>query len=135
MSSRFLFAACVLLMATAGCNPKDKQHLKNIGRKLHGKAMRALPAVSRTLDGTWDTLHLDVPGGGASRVAGRLRTDKLLANAKIEVTSAEPGRVTLTGTVENDTARQRAKLLAESTVGVEGVEDQLTVAPPAGPKR
>ena len=59
-------------------------------------------------------------------MAVRLRWDKQLADADIQVSSAGPGVVRLQGTVADGEKQQRAKELAESTQGVEQVVNDLT---------
>ena len=63
----------------------------------------------------------------AGRVSARLRWDKSLVDAKIEVSEAGT-TVELKGTVGEPAQKQRALELAESTAGVEKVTDSLEVA-------
>ena len=62
------------------------------------------------------------------RVYGRLRWDKALANAPIEITVQNENVVTLAGYVPSEIARRTAVTLANDTVGVRQVVDHLTVA-------
>jgi hypothetical protein len=68
--------------------------------------------------------------GIEARVYGRLRWDKALDGASIDVSAASDGTVTLTGTVANAAARAKAVQLAADTVGVSRVVDQLRSAAP-----
>ncbi|HEY7309699.1 MAG TPA: BON domain-containing protein [Gemmataceae bacterium] len=61
-----------------------------------------------------------------SRVALRLRWDKDMAGAEVEVVPVGPGVVELHGTVSDLRQRRRAVELAGTTVGVEKVNDKLT---------
>ena len=63
------------------------------------------------------------------RVLTRLRWDKQLRDAAIEV-HADEGVVELRGNVADEKQKQWAVQLAESTVGVERVTDNLTVGTP-----
>jgi hypothetical protein len=71
--------------------------------------------------------------GIASRVSGRLRWDKMLADVPIEVVQIQAGEVELRGTVTHPDQKRRALELAESTAGVDRVADslQFAEAPPA----
>ncbi len=69
--------------------------------------------------------------GVESRVYGRIHWDKALNDASIELTAAADGVITLNGTVASDRAKRRAVELAQETVGVSRVVDQLAVRPPA----
>jgi osmotically-inducible protein OsmY len=62
----------------------------------------------------------------AARVDARLRWDKSLEGAHIEVraTSAD---IALRGTLRDESQRPRAVELAESTLGVDKVSDEMTV--------
>src|SRR5262249_27032909 len=73
--------------------------------------------------GSWDDMALD------ARVATRLRWDKMLVQAQIEV-KATGGVIELKGTVPGEEYRQRALELAGATVGVTRVVDSLTVPAP-----
>ncbi len=64
----------------------------------------------------------------AARVYGRLHWDKALANSKVEIDVQEEGVAVLTGTVGDAVARSKAVQLAQDTVGVTKVVDQLVVA-------
>ena len=69
--------------------------------------------------------------GIEARVYGRLRWDKALDGATIDVTAAKDGTVTLTGTVADTMAKAKAVRLAVDTMGVVRVVDQLATPPPA----
>lgn len=65
--------------------------------------------------------------GTEGRVYGRLRWDKALAGATLNV-QASGQVVTLSGTVPDQAARTKAITLAQDTIGVSQVVDQLTLA-------
>ncbi len=64
------------------------------------------------------------------RVGSRLRWDKMLADAQIEVQCPAPGTVELKGTIRSEDQRLRAKGLAMSTAGVDKVIDSMARASP-----
>ena len=65
--------------------------------------------------------------GIEGRVYSRLHWDKALTGSKIELTSPKSGVITLTGTVGDDKAKAKAVELAQDTVGVNSVVDNLVV--------
>jgi hypothetical protein len=71
--------------------------------------------------------------GVEARVYSRIRWDKALTQAEIAIEAKEGGVVVLHGTVPDADLRRKAVRLAVETVGVERVQDNLTIAaaPPA----
>jgi osmotically-inducible protein OsmY len=72
--------------------------------------------------------HTD-PGVTAA-VKAKLAADDTVKAYKIDV-DTNSGMVTLSGTVDTAEAKARAVRVARATTGVTGVEDQLSVGPPA----
>jgi osmotically-inducible protein OsmY len=112
------------LFLLAGCDSQDTDRLVRVGRVTmdkvqsmagdHSKLFTGLQAVR----GDLQDLGLD------ARVAARLRWDRALADAQIEV-HARDGKVELKGKVNSLEQRRRAVELAESTVGADKVVDSL----------
>jgi hypothetical protein len=69
--------------------------------------------------------------GVEGRVYSRLHWDKALNDASIDLSTGSDGVLTLNGTVADANAKKRAVELAESTVGVTRVVDQLAIKPPS----
>ncbi len=118
-----------LLGMACGCSSQDAVHLAQIGRQTAAKA----GALAGGPEGKLATGWYAVQGQGAgpsleTRVAARLRWDKMLADIAIQV-KAMGGTVELKGKVRDLAQRRRAVELAESTVGVERVADGLEVPP------
>jgi BON domain len=118
----------LLLLAACGCQKDDADRLARVARKAATKLQPAgggdrLTCGLQAVRGSWDELALD------ARVATRLRWDKVLAAAQIEV-QANGGAVELKGKVAGEEQRQRALELARATVGVERVIDTLEVPAP-----
>jgi osmotically-inducible protein OsmY len=120
-----LFVSGIFL---TGCTGEDTERLARVGHKVMGRAgaltgsseaglMRNLQAVRGEFG----------EQGAAGKVSARLRWDKSLADAKIEVKEAG-GAIELKGSVRDQAQKQRAVELAESTEGVEKVTDSLEVA-------
>ena len=124
--ARWLLAA--LLLGPAGCSHQDADRLARVARRsaakvegLTGGAGHRLSDGWQALRVGWDEVTLD------SRVGARLRWDKGLAGAHIEV-HASGTTVELEGTVADANQRGRAVDLAEATLGVEHVTDKLEIA-------
>jgi hypothetical protein len=114
-----------------------------VGERVGESVDRGLSRLGEKLRRGWAEIRRSVDELGVQgRVYGRIRWDKQLANAAIEISVQNENIVTLTGTVPDDSARHNAVALAENTVGVGKVIDHLAVAgspappsvtlPPAG---
>jgi osmotically-inducible protein OsmY len=116
-----------LACAAAGCG-KDSDCLARVGRKSAAKVEAMTGAARARLSDGWQAVRGSVGEATLnSRVAVRLRWDKDLAGADIQVHSPGPGVIRLQGTVADLPQRQRAVALARSTQGVEAVTDELKV--------
>ncbi len=112
----------------AGCSKQDTERLARVGRRLAAGA-EALTADARAgVSQSWQGLG---PGGDglaiAGRVAARLRWDRDLADLGIKV-EASGVTVELQGKVRDLAQRRRAVELAETTAGVEKVNDRLQIS-------
>jgi hypothetical protein len=92
---------------------------------------RGLNTLGQKLRKTWADIRqsvdeLTVQG----RVYGRLRWDKSLANAPLDIAVENESTIVLSGTVPDEAARMTAVSLAQSTIGVAKVVDHLTIASP-----
>jgi hypothetical protein len=124
--ARNLGLGVVLLTVLSGCHRQDADRLANMGRKAAGH----LEQMSGGAQGKFAAgLQGLFPGYGDSlegRVLARLRWDKNLAGAQIQV-HLKGEVVELRGTVISQEQKQRAVQLAETTAGVEHVSDLLSV--------
>jgi osmotically-inducible protein OsmY len=121
--ARWLVAG--LLLGLAGCSHQDADRLTRVARRAAAKIEALTGGVGHQLPDGWQTLH--VGGDEAaleSRVGTRLRWDRALAGATIEV-RASGTTVELHGTVADDNQRGRAVELAGATLGVEHVTDKM----------
>ncbi len=108
------------LLAT-GCNRSDGDKLARVGWTVAGKVQALIPdrtPLAAALPGK--------PQGLEERVRERFKSDKYLAPVPIEVI-AENGSVRLRGQVDDEILKRRAVEIAESTVGVEKVVDEIDV--------
>jgi len=64
------------------------------------------------------------------RVYARLHWDKALQDASISVDVGKDGLATLHGTVPNEATKAKAEQLADDTVGVQRVANELSIQPP-----
>jgi osmotically-inducible protein OsmY len=112
-----------LLSLFTGCNQQDVDGLGRIGKKALAQAGSAAGPLRDKFDAGRRGL-----AGVRERVQARLQWDKQLTETAIEV-QVRGGEVELTGAVKSDDQRRRALDLAETTQGVERVNDQLQIAP------
>lgn len=89
-----------------------KKGVQDIGDTVHDRWLRAKTSVENM--------------GVESRIYGRLHWDKALRDAKIDL-DVRDGVATLRGEVPDAVARTKAVQLANDTVGVNRVDDRLTV--------
>jgi hypothetical protein len=128
-SCRLAFVAMALIVGAGGCSNDDPDHLARVAKCVAAKGEGLTGDPDKTLTGlqalqaNLDELTLD------ARVSARLRWDKDLVGAKIQVQIKE-GAVELKGTVVDLSQRRRAVELAQSTVGTEKVADRLDIQSP-----
>ena len=125
--TRWLFWLC-LAFASAGCNGEDADRLARVYHRTAARFEDESAGTREKLSRGWHSLQGD-PLAAASlrdRVAARLRLDRALAEAAIEV-DADGDVITLRGEV-GAAQRRRAVDLAETTIGVEKVVNELTAA-------
>lgn len=125
----------VAALAVHPAQAQDPGPGEKLGEKLDGAATTIKRAVGRageTMKDQFERAKASINAMGVeSRVYGRIRWDKALDKASIDVTAAKDGTVTLTGTVADLTAKAKAVQLAADTVGVSHVVDQLATASPS----
>lgn len=122
--------ALVFSLFAVGCDgQEDADRLARLGRKLLDRIQSQstdttapLGGPLQSIRGNWNEMTLD------ARVTFRLRWDKELEGASVQVKSAGQGTVELHGTFTNAVQRQRAVTLARSTVGVTDVLDRMSEA-------
>ena len=91
---------------------------------------RGLEQISGKLKKAWQDAKQSVDELGIQgRVYARLRWDKALADQKIEVQVQKKEIVVLTGIVPDEKVLDKAVQLAQDTIGVREVVNQLQVQP------
>ncbi|HLN33231.1 MAG TPA: BON domain-containing protein [Gemmataceae bacterium] len=120
---------CLLLAVaaslSAGCNNEDATRMARVGRMVLAKAELVTQGADAKLARGWQAVHGGLEEAPLeTRVSARLRWDKGLAQAEIQV-HVEGSEVELKGTVRDEAQKRRAVELAEATAGVEKVTDAL----------
>lgn len=91
---------------------------------------RGLNRLGEKIRKTWADFRRSVDELSVQgRVYARIHWDKSLAGAPIEISVQNENVVTLAGSVPSEAAHRTAVMLAENTVGVGKVIDQLAVSP------
>jgi osmotically-inducible protein OsmY len=117
------------LACVGGCAKSDAERLSRIAHKSGEKLDRLTGGVRGKVAGGWHAARGSLGEATLdSRVATRLKWDKLLADGDIQVKTTAPGVVELTGTVGNEEQRRHALQLANETDGVTSVTDSLQIA-------
>jgi len=102
---------------------------QGVGERLGESIDRGLNTLGQKIRKGWADIRKSIDELGVQgRVYGRLRWDKALANAPIEISVQNENTVVLSGTVPDRAAHTTAVNLAQSTIGVGKVVDQLTVS-------
>jgi BON domain len=116
----------ILCLLAAGCDSDDPSHLAEVGRRVAAHVEPLVGPVNANLAQHW---HEPAPAPDptvAERVTARLRWEKSLADAVIQVVATDDG-IELKGTLKDAEQKKRAVTLAESTTGVERVIESLQV--------
>jgi hypothetical protein len=126
---RWYLAALALLIC--GCGGQDVDGLGRIASMTAGKFNEMVGGPHGKLANGWDAVCGAISEATPdARVAVRLRWDKALVNADIQVQSAGPGVIRLQGNVIDSVQQERAGELAEATQGVEQVVNELVIEKP-----
>lgn len=120
--------AMFILFVGSRFKPSDGDALASISRLTVAKVRNALPSADR-IAAPVNALRNELPEPLDGRVKARLTSDKSLEGVDFAVVS-DGSDVKLRGIVPDSNARRRAVELAESTVGVVRVVDELAVPVP-----
>lgn len=120
-----LFALICGLLSIAVARPAGAQ---GIGERIGAKLDQGIDKLGDELQEGWESLKRTVDRMGVQgRVYSRLRWDKHFADTQFEI-DVEDDVVILRGVVASLQAKQKALQIAEDTIGVDRVNDELTVA-------
>lgn len=116
-----------LALVSCGCN-EDVERLARVFHRISAKFDGVTEGLRDKLHNGWGAVRSSVTETSLdSRVELRLRWDRDMADANVQVRLTGPGVVELTGLVADLTQRRRAIALAGTTSGVESVRDHLRV--------
>jgi hypothetical protein len=148
------FALLFLTTLLCGCGGDDTERLGRIGRKTMARCETVTASLRGKVSAGVDAVRTALPEPAAAppstpaipppstppaavattpldaRVLWRIRWDKLLAGADIQVDSPGNGVVQLHGIVNDLTRQRRALELAETTEGVERAVNELGLKQP-----
>ncbi len=111
-----------ILALAVGCKGEDADRLAKVGRDLRAKIQgQKGDKLSEQLRADLEAMSVD------ARIAARIRWDKTLRGAKIEVI-AKGSEVELHGNVPDAAQRKRAVEIAQSTAGADKVTDAMEPA-------
>ena len=125
IAAALILLALFVVLVGSRFQPSDGDHLAAISRLTVGKVRNALPSATK-MSGPVNALRRELPERLEDRVKARFDTDKRLTGMEITI-AADGATVKLQGIVPDATARKRAVAVAENTVGVEAVIDELAV--------
>jgi hypothetical protein len=120
---RWLFALAVISCGCDGDLDRLSRVYDRIGRHLDAATSAPRARLTNGYQAARGAMGLD------SRVATRLRWDRAMDGSDVRVSSPDAGVVELEGTVVDAAQQARAAEIAAATVGVERVENKLTVVP------
>jgi osmotically-inducible protein OsmY len=129
MMGRNITGFVLLLVFLAGCSDSDAEKLRRVGDKTFDRVSLLAQQVGEELGQT--LLEQKKPCAESSpsvmeRVIQRLRWDRDLAALAIDV-SQNDDLVTLSGKVKSEAQKKQAAELAEHTVGVQKVQNNLQI--------
>lgn len=127
MRGRGKWGAALAFLSAFGCS-RDADCLARVCHKTAAKFEGVTERMRGKLQSGWSVVSGSVGEAGLDgRVALRLRWDRDMAGADMQVRTIEPGTVELRGSVIDLSQRIRAVQLARATTGVENVIDALTI--------
>jgi osmotically-inducible protein OsmY len=126
---RRIVIASMLLVGLCGTAAVAQQPQKTPGETVGEKIERGVSRVKRELSATWAQVRKSVEGLSVQgRVYGRLHWDKDLADATLDIDVRDTNVIVLKGSVNSAGAKSKAVQLAQDTLGVKEVVDELAVA-------
>ena len=120
-----ILIALFLLLVGTRFKPSDGDKLAAVSRLAVGKLRDALPPTARVA-GPVNALRRELPERIEDKVKARLEADNRLEGVVFDV-SSEGNIVTLRGVLPSAKSRRTALSIAEHTLGVEKVIDELAV--------
>lgn len=129
MAAALILLTLFVVLVGSRFTPADGDKLAAVSRLVGAKLRAALP-LDAALAGPVGAFRRGLPDRVEDRVKARLETDRRFVGVAFTIT-ADGETVTLRGVVPDAALKRRAVTVAENTVGVAAVTDELAV--PAGP--
>lgn len=129
-STRMMAAGLVALGLASGCSDQQAKQLGENASEGAGKIQGTLRQAAQSLGKTLVKVRQSLDDAElAGKVYARVLWDQQLQEAKVSVDAKPGGIVTMRGKVLSRSDRRRVIELAETTVGVTEVKDELEVDP------
>jgi osmotically-inducible protein OsmY len=112
-----------LLLLTSGCQARDGDILAQVCQRTEHKIQMAVGTSPVNMAGNVSLGEASI----AVRVYNRIHWDRYLSSVNVSVQTTAAGTVTVRGQAPDIALKQRILDLAKSTVGVQQVEDRLTL--------
>ena len=129
MSKRFFASICIGLLTGICLIQLPAQEREGLGERLGEKIDKGLRQLSTELRQEWSEIRQSVERMGVQgRVYSRLRWDKAIDVATLDIQMQDKETVVLQGTVSSTSQQRKAVQLAQDTVGVGKVIDKTTVS-------
>jgi osmotically-inducible protein OsmY len=120
------FVLCTALLPSLA----STAHGQGVGEKLGEKIDRGVERLGSELRQGWAEIRRAADRMGVqARVYARLHWDKTIQPASIDIAVENSNTVVLKGSVPTNAAKTKARQLAQDTVGVSEVIDDLAIAP------
>jgi hyperosmotically inducible periplasmic protein len=127
-------ALVALAFFSAALSAQENPNREGTGERLGERIDREVQELGNKLQQGWAEIRKSVDQLSIQgRVYGRLHWDKALQNATFDVQIQNDNVIVLTGSVADEATRLKAATLAQDTVGVQNVINQLAIAPPISP--
>jgi len=120
-----LFVTLFVVLVASQFRASDADHLGAVARTVSVKLREALPPALNVI-APLDTLRRELPSRPEDSVRARLAADQRLSGIEVTVIG-EGSLVKLRGVMPDAKAKRVALSLAEHTVGVEQVVDELAI--------
>lgn len=131
MKARILGFMLVGLTGLSGCSKQDKEIFSSVGRKVAIKVEDSTGPARKKVEASLKTLRGGILEGSLEdAIQFRFKTDKELHREAIEVVNKGEGAILLKGELTDLGMKGRAIALAQTTRGVEKVEEEFSEKKP-----
>lgn len=125
VAAGMILVALFVVLVGSRFKASDGQKLAAVSRLGATKVRNAMPPALNMVAPV-DALRKELPTNAADTVKARLAADKRFTGVEFKVT-AEGGAVTLRGVVPDARVKRLAVGVAQNTVGVDSVVDELAI--------